>query len=165
VGTTYYWQVRASNADGVTDADGGTWRSFTVSAVSNLALQRPVIASSREDPNVRPPEEAVDGDFSTRWASAWSDPQWIQVDLGGVYDINRIVLYWESSFGTAYEIQVSDDGAHWTTIYSTTTSDGGTDAFNVTGRGRYVRMYGTERVELGGNRYGYSLWEFEVYGS
>ena len=31
----------------------------------------------------------------------------------------------------------------------------------VTGTGRYVRMYGTQRA----NGYGYSLYEFQVYGS
>ena len=34
---TYYWQVRAQNAGGTTDADGGTWWSFTVAS----ALQPP----------------------------------------------------------------------------------------------------------------------------
>jgi hypothetical protein len=160
VGTTYYWQVRASNADGVTDADGGDWGSFTVSAVSNLALQRPVMASSREDPNVRPPEEAVDGDYTTRWASAWSDPQWIQVDLGEVYSITQVVLHWESAYASAYQVQVSTNGTDWTTVYSTTTGDGGADDLSVSGSGRYVRMYGTAR----GTPWGYSLWEFEVYG-
>ena len=27
---TYYWQVKAQTARGITEADGGTWRSFTV---------------------------------------------------------------------------------------------------------------------------------------
>jgi hypothetical protein len=31
-GTTYYWQVRARNAAGTTDANGGTWWSFTTQA-------------------------------------------------------------------------------------------------------------------------------------
>ena len=33
---TYYWQVRATNASGTAYADGGTWRSFTVSATPAL---------------------------------------------------------------------------------------------------------------------------------
>ena len=37
------------------------------------------------------------------------------------------------------------DGTNWTTIYSTTTGTGGTQTLNVTGTGRYVRMYGTAR--------------------
>jgi len=31
----------------------------------------------------------------------------------------------------------------------------------VSGSGRYVRLYGTARA----TQYGYSLWEFQVYGS
>jgi hypothetical protein len=31
LGATYYWQARATNAEGTTDADGGSWFSFTVS--------------------------------------------------------------------------------------------------------------------------------------
>ena len=31
LGATYYWQVHAINAQGTTDADGGSWFSFTVS--------------------------------------------------------------------------------------------------------------------------------------
>jgi hypothetical protein len=58
-------------------------------------------------------------------------------------------------------IQTSPDGATWTTIYSTTTGTGGTQTLSVTGSGRYVRMYGTKRA----TGYGYSLWEFQVYGS
>jgi hypothetical protein len=49
----------------------------------------------------------------------------------------------------------------WTSIYSTTTGTGGIqDLTGLSGTGRYVRMYGT--VRSGG--YGYSLYEFEVYG-
>jgi hypothetical protein len=62
---------------------------------------------------------------------------------------------------TAFQIQTSNDGTTWTTIYSTTTSTGGVQTIPVTGSGRYVRMYGTKRS----TGYGYSLWEFQVYGS
>jgi hypothetical protein len=36
--TTYYWQVRASNAGGTTYADSGAWWSFTTSAGSQIFL-------------------------------------------------------------------------------------------------------------------------------
>jgi GH35 family endo-1,4-beta-xylanase len=167
-GTAYSWQVRARNASGLTHANGAAWWSFKVPifAGTNLALYQPVTASSCEnDPCLFLPENAVDGDYSTRWSSAYSDPQWIQVDLGDVYNVSGIVLYWEAAYATAYQIQVSTNGTDWTTIYSTSTGDGGMDALSVSGSGRYVRMVGTQRVEIGGNRYGYSLYEFEVYGT
>jgi beta-glucosidase len=37
----------------------------------------------------------------------------------------------------------------------------GTQTLTVSGSGRYVRMYGTARA----TPYGYSLWEFQVYGT
>jgi len=37
---------------------------------------------------------------------------------------------------------------------------GGVQTLNVSGSGRYVRMYGTARAL----QYGYSLWEFQVRG-
>jgi beta-glucosidase-like glycosyl hydrolase len=104
---------------------------------------------------------AVDGNTGTRWESAWSDPQWLQVDLGATDTITQVVLQWETASGKAYTIQTSTDGTTWTNIYSTTTGPGGTETLNVTGSGRYVRMYGTGR----NTGYGYSLWEFQVYGS
>lgn len=126
---------------------------------SNLALNRPVTASSVQ--SGLPETYAVDGDNGTRWGSDWSDPQWIYVDLGAVKTVNRVKLNWEAAYGKSYKIQVSLDANNWTDVYSTTTGDGGIDdiVFSPTSA-RYVRMYGTER----GTPYGYSLWEFEVYG-
>ncbi len=46
-------------------------------------------------------------------------------------------------------------------MYSTTTGTGGNQTVSVNGSGRYVRMYGTARA----TQYGYSLWEFQVYGT
>jgi beta-glucosidase len=104
---------------------------------------------------------AVDGNTGTRWESAWSDPQWLQVDLGASATISQVVIQWETASGKAYQIQVSADAQNWTTIYSTTTGPGGTETLNVTGSGRYIRMYGTTRA----TQYGYSLWEFQVNAS
>ncbi|MEW2295601.1 discoidin domain-containing protein [Streptomyces sp. NPDC006743] len=105
---------------------------------------------------------AVDGDLTgTRWASQWSDQQWLQVDLGQQSVLDRVVLTWESAYGKDYEIQASDDGTDWHTLKKVTGGDGGTDDLAVSGTGRYVRMQGLARS--GG--YGYSLWEFQVYGS
>ena len=104
---------------------------------------------------------ATDGDLGTRWSSAFSDPQWLEVDLGATHTINKVVLDWETAYATAFQIQTSNDGSTWTTIYSTTAGTGGDQTLTVSGSGRYVRMYGTARA----TQYGYSLWEFQVYGS
>ncbi|WP_425276271.1 beta-1,3-glucanase family protein [Streptomyces carpinensis] len=124
-----------------------------------LSRGRPVSASSTESAAF-PAAAAVDGDASTRWSSAFADPQWLQVDLGSVQQVTRVSLKWEAAYATAYQIQTSTDARTWTTVYSTTTSTGGAQTLNVSGSGRYVRVYGTARA----TPYGYSLWEFEVYG-
>jgi hypothetical protein len=73
-----------------------------------------------------------------------------------------VKLNWENAYATSYQIQVSSNAVDWTTIYSTTTGTGGVqDLTGLSGTGRYVRMYGTVRNTV----YGYSLWEFEVYGT
>ncbi|MGK5740973.1 discoidin domain-containing protein [Micromonospora sp. URMC 103] len=124
-----------------------------------LSQGRPATASSSESAGT-PAAAAVDGNTGTRWSSAFSDPQWIQVDLGARATISQVTLAWEGAYARAFQLQTSDDGATWTTVHSTTTGTGGTQTIAVTGAGRYVRMYGTAR----GSAYGYSLWELQVYG-
>jgi hypothetical protein len=137
---------------------GGTGQAKA--AATLLSQGHPATASSTENATF-PASAAVDGNTGTRWSSAFSDPQWLEVDLGSSATISQVVLQWETAYGKAFQIQTSTDGTNWTSIYSTTTGTGGTQTLNVTGTGRYVRMYGTARA----TQYGYSLWEFQVYGT
>src|ERR1035441_3641351 len=159
--------VTAKDTTGTTGASGSASFSWTVTAggggtcgTTNLALNKTATASSLENAGF-PAQDAVDGNLGTRWSSAFSDPQWLEVDLGSTQSICQVVLNWENAYGKAFQIQTSPDGSTWTTIYSTSTGTGGTQTLNVTGSGRYIRMYGTAR----GTQYGYSLWEFQVYAS
>ncbi|MEW2277810.1 discoidin domain-containing protein [Streptomyces cyaneofuscatus] len=124
-----------------------------------LSQGKPVTASSEENYGT-PATAAVDGDANTRWSSAASDPQWIRVDLGATTRLSQVVLDWETAYGKGYRIELSTNGSTWSTAYQTTTGDGGTDTLNISGEARYVRVYGTAR----GTGYGFSLWEFKVYG-
>ncbi|KRA24845.1 hypothetical protein ASD65_10720 [Microbacterium sp. Root61] len=129
---------------------------------ADLAVGKMATASSVKSSNPdRAASKAFDGDPATRWGSEYVDPTWIQVDLGTSMSINGVRLNWESAFSKSYQVQVSSDGTTWTDVYSTTTGDGGVDQITgLSATGRYVRMYGTER----GTGYGYSLWDFNVYG-
>ncbi len=127
---------------------------------TNLALNKTATASSTENAGF-PASAAVDGNTGTRWSSAFSDPQWLEVDLGSSQSICQVTLNWEAAYASAFQIQTSTDGSTWTSIYSTTTGTGGTQNLTVTGTGRYIRMYGTTRA----TQYGYSLWEFQVFGT
>jgi F5/8 type C domain/Ricin-type beta-trefoil lectin domain/Putative Ig domain len=147
-----------------TGATGSASFSWTVSGggggcgTTNVALNKTATASSLENASF-PAQNAVDGNTGTRWSSAFSDPQWLQVDLGSTQSICKVTLNWEAAYATAFQIQTSTDAATWTPIYSTTTGTGGTQTLTVSGTGRYIRMYGTARA----TPYGYSLWEFQVF--
>jgi endo-1,4-beta-D-glucanase Y len=125
-----------------------------------LSQGKPATASSIEGSGFEA-AKAVDGNASTRWASIEGrDPEWIQVDLGSAQAISRVRLTWEAAYAKSYQVRISTDGSSWTNAYSTTSGDGGTDDVTVAGTARYVRINGTAR----GTSYGYSLFEFQVYG-
>lgn len=127
---------------------------------TNVGLNKVAVASSIEGSGT-PASAAFDGNLSTRWASQWTDPQSIYVDLGQRYDICRVALHWEVALGKDFKIQISDDAATWTTLVNVTGNADYDNYLLLQGTGRYVRMLGSAR----GTQYGYSLWEFEVFGA
>lgn len=149
----------ARNHNFVAPATATTYTA-TYTPKRNLALGRTAAASSVYTTG-REPAKAVDGSMSTAWTSARSDPQWFRVDLGAVHVVDRVLLNWLSSYGKAYQIQVSGSGRTWKTVYSTTVGNGGTDNLVFTPNyARYVRIYATTRGKAGSY---YSLWEFGVF--
>ncbi|MEU8524968.1 MULTISPECIES: glycosyl hydrolase family 8 [Streptomyces] len=142
-------------------ADAADAPAAAAAADALVSTGKPAAASSVEGSGFGA-ALAVDANASTRWASAEGvDPQWLRIDLGSNHTVSRVRLNWEAAYGKAYKIQTSPDGTTWTDVYATTTGNGAVDDLTVSGTGRYIRMYGTAR----GTAYGYSLWEFEVYGS
>ncbi|MEU6207358.1 discoidin domain-containing protein, partial [Micromonospora musae] len=97
-----------------------------------------------------------------RWSSAFSDPQWIRVDLGSPTAIGRVKLTWEAAYSSSYVIQTSNNGTTWVDVKTVTGADGGVDEHSaLAANGRYLRIYGTAR----GTPWGHSLWELEAYTS
>jgi beta-glucosidase-like glycosyl hydrolase len=167
----FYWEQTTDTGTGVAEyileIDGTDVATVApsayVSPTQNLAIGRAAYASST---SFGTPASAVDGDLTTRWSSDWiavsnADTEWFTVDLGATYSIKEVVLMWEAAYGKEYLIQVSSDNATWNTIYHKTGGTGGTnDLTGLAGAGRYVRLQGVQR----GTGYGYSLWEFQVFG-
>lgn len=116
-------------------------------------------SSSNENANYGP-ALAVDGNFATRWSSAFSDPQWLQLDFGARQGLSRVVLSWEAAYSRAYDVQVSDDAVSWQTLATQSNGDGGKDDIALSGAGRFLRIYCRTRATQWGN----SLWEVEAYG-
>lgn len=126
-----------------------------------ISQGRPAFASSVENA-FYPPGNAFDGDRTTRWSSAFSDPQYVYVDLGAVTSLCQVRLIWENAYGKDFTIDVSDDSVTWTTAATITGNTSLNNIIPIPGvNGRYVRMYGTAR----GTPNGYSLYGMHVYGT
>jgi hypothetical protein len=87
----------------------------TASPGTDLALGKTATASS-VDNSGDGPGNAVDGNPGTRWASAYEDNQWIEVDLGSAVPFDQVVIVWEQAYPLNYAIQVSSNGTTWTDV-------------------------------------------------
>ncbi|MCY1140014.1 DUF1996 domain-containing protein [Actinoplanes sp. Pm04-4] len=130
-------------------------------AADTLISQGKTATASSSESAAFPASNAVDGNLGTRWSSAFSDPQWLQVDLGASATVSSVVLNWEAAYARAFSVKVSANGSSWSTLYSTTNATGGRQSITAAGTGRYVRLETTVRA----TQWGVSLTEFQVYGS
>lgn len=129
-------------------------------SIDNLAYKMKAVASS-SSPEAGDGNAVSDGSSGTRWSSHYSDNEWVYVDLGTRKEIAAVTLNWESAYGKAYKIQVSDDAVNWTDVYSTVEGKGGVDQIHFKPVvARYVKMQGLRRA----TEWGYSLYDLEVYG-
>ncbi|MGW3415285.1 discoidin domain-containing protein [Streptomyces sp. NPDC000888] len=136
---------------------------FTTPADNNLALNKPVTASSQSEQNF--PEKAVDGDLTTRWAQGLGlpDPSWIQVDLGKDTSVSGVVTTFELPRGYKYRLEYSTDSATWSTLDDHTSTNTVSSAnFSLPDEpvtARYLRLTVTGSSYNGG-----SIYEIQVYG-
>jgi uncharacterized protein YjdB len=159
---TYVFRLTVTDNGGLMASDDVNVVVNPATTTTNLALNKTTTVSSIENAGM-PGSAAVDGNTGTRWSSQASDAQWIYVDLGTSYNVNRVKITWETALGKDYQIQTSTAAAGpWTTIKTVT---GNTTLVNdhagLAGTGRFVRINGTAR----GTGYGYSIYELEVYGT
>ncbi|HEX6968093.1 MAG TPA: discoidin domain-containing protein, partial [Micromonosporaceae bacterium] len=67
--------------------------SAATCGTTNVALGKAASASSVENASF-PAANAVDGNTGTRWSSGFSDPQWLEVDLGSSQSVCGVTLNW-----------------------------------------------------------------------
>ncbi len=105
---------------------------------------------------------AFDGDGGSRWESAASDPQWIQIELDGTYTLNKLVITWETASAKKYAIAVSADGVNYDTISRQNDMANGarTDEIILNKDAKFVKLTGYART----TPWGYSIYEFKIYG-
>jgi chitodextrinase len=162
-GQRYTFTVTARDAAANESGKSGTV-IVTMPAGEDLALRKPVTASSFSTPNL--PELAVDGDLSTRWAQGLGlpDPSWIQVDLGAQHNVSGVITTFEKQNGYRYRVEVSTDQSRWMAVddhtATSTTTSANYSSLAKPIAGRYVRLTVT-----GSNFNGGSVYELQVYGS
>lgn len=130
-----------------------------IESSENLALNKEASASTENGGNKA--DSAVDGTADTRWESASTDAQYFQVDLDSVKAVNTVKINWEAAYAAKYEIQVSIDGEQWESVATENGAPGYVTTVFDAVKARYVRMNGVKRA----TDYGYSFYEFEVYGA
>jgi subtilisin family serine protease len=104
--TTYWWQVRARNTAGTTEADSSTWWSFTTtsSTRTNVALAANLATASASSTYGSGYEAsgAINGNRKGQsWGAGggWADgtpgvwPDWLEVDFNGAQTINEIDVF------------------------------------------------------------------------
>ena len=134
--------------------------------VDHAAVGAKVTASSsnKEFEGEGGPDALVDGDLSTRWASEYSAPQQITIELEKPTTIDKIKMHWETAFATKYHIMVSDDGEGWTPAHfffrMGEKKDVRIDTCNMKNvSAKYILIELNERVNP---EWGFSLYEIEV---
>ncbi|WP_370963050.1 discoidin domain-containing protein [Amycolatopsis sp. cg9] len=159
-----------------------------VAGKTDLALFRPVQVSSTAYA-ATPAEFAVDGlaQVGVRgsgWRAAPGDGQWIVVDLQAACRVVSVVLTFEarpgdpafdasasrsrtsgaevqSSYATAFDLDVSDDGRAWRTVHHTDAGTGGVVTIPLAVTARWVRFTASRRSTT--NPLG--LNGFQVFGT
>lgn len=146
----------------------------------NLALNKPGNTGSTASASASSVESSSltannvnDGDHATRWASQYADNQSLVINLGTVQAIDRIRITWEQAYAIDFQLQVSGTADFASFTVAKVVS--GNVPLNYNGQflneysslgltGQFIRLVATKRREIGGNYYGYSIYEFEVFG-
>lgn len=121
------------------------------------ARNKPATASSVQNAST-PASAAFDGDVLTRWSSAFSDPQWITVDLGSITPICRVQLLWERAYAATFHLEQSYDNVNWVPLTGTLRGQPGLQTIPLGGEAQFVRLVGETRATA----YGYSLFDMSV---
>jgi hypothetical protein len=135
----------------------------TATPSTDLALKKPATASTAPD-DWGTADKAVDGDNTTRWASAYADNQWIQVDLGSPMAFNEVRIAWENAYALDFVVQTSPDGSTWTDTKAVNNATALGDSFVQTENfaaqtAQYLRIQGGRRA----TGYGISMWRLSAF--
>ncbi|MBN1844218.1 MAG: family 16 glycosylhydrolase [Sedimentisphaerales bacterium] len=154
------WTESGPAAPGDLDGSGRVDLADYAILMRNWQQSRFITASaSSSEGSAYPASRAIDGDFATRWSSAFADDQWLRLDLGHTRTVSGLELYWEAAYARDYAVDVSLDGSDWITVHQTGDGDGDYDRIDFAPQpARYLRLRCLERA----TDWGFSLWEVFV---
>ena len=123
--------------------------------------------------------QSNDNNKGSRWGSAGAKhyvavgdaaEDWWYVDLGAVYSVESIKILFETACPYDFDLLTSPNGTSWVErgTYGEPAHKGNTDAdyneytFSLAQNARYVKIF--TRSGYDNLNWGFSMWEFEVYG-
>ncbi|MGC9496352.1 discoidin domain-containing protein [Streptomyces sp. WG7] len=62
------------------------------------------------------PRHVNDGRMGTRWASDYSDDEWVRIELAAPAKVVAVTVARESACATEYAVQTSPDCVNWKTV-------------------------------------------------
>jgi endoglucanase Acf2 len=168
--------TNAAKTCNVYDASGGVAATFNVPA--NTLVTYPELPNTGKTPtscyalmssatsttNNSSINAAFDANMGTRWSSATTGAETINLDLGLVCNISEVKVSWEVASAKSYVLQGSVEGTTWTNIksYSNMVQGDRTDIINQLETGyRYLRFNLTEAA----SPWPYSIYEIAICGS
>lgn len=155
--------VTAKSVDG-SAVSKSTLVDISNQTLINVALNKSASATTNGGSS-NLPAAAVDGNKSTRWGSKNGAPQvqYFAVDLLDTYTISTVSLYCDSgAYPVDFKLQYSNDNTNWTDIENVTANANPNRTFVFSPvDARYVRTLSSKTTN---SSWGYSIWEFEVYG-
>jgi hypothetical protein len=133
-------------------------------SIIDRALNRNIsVSSSETGKGHENPFNIVDGDTNSYWSSAYLDAQSVEIDLGTIYDVNKIVIRWGTSYALQYRIGSTLDKSTYQLISSSINGKGGiTICDNLKNTMRYLKIMLDKRSTQ--TQAGFMIKEVEVYG-
>ncbi len=119
------------------------------------------VSSSENTSHVFKASHVIDQDPTTRWSSTRTENASVTIDLKKSYSISKLILRWEASYASNYNVLYSENGTDWLNIVHIENGDGEEDVLNFeTVKAHYIKIEGIKRAP---DKWGYSLYDIELY--
>ncbi|WP_300257342.1 alpha-N-acetylglucosaminidase TIM-barrel domain-containing protein [Clostridium sp.] len=88
---------------------------INVMASTDVEITEGVTVTAKGNTGGNTADLAIDGDLSTYWESS-NDYKWIEIDLGGIYELSKIEIFNKDEAVYKYNIYASEDGENFNKI-------------------------------------------------